>query len=86
MARIPEITVGVTNILQDIYDSEINITISWFWDGGIDIGIGDAINGFKDENNFDTILEAMRWLRQRLVELYPESDFAKKWSNEDAPQ
>lgn len=82
MARIPEITVDVTNILQDIYDSEINITISWFWDMGINVDIGDAINGIKDENNFDTIIEAMGWLCQRLAELYPESDFAQKWSIE----
>jgi len=27
--------------LQKIYDSEINIRISWLWDGGIDVMLGD---------------------------------------------
>jgi hypothetical protein len=26
--------------LQKIYDSEINIRISWLWDGGIDVRLG----------------------------------------------
>ena len=35
--------------LQKIYDSEINVTISWFWDGGIDVRLGDEMNGFVAE-------------------------------------
>jgi hypothetical protein len=27
--------------LQRIYDSEINVRISWLWDGGIDVRLGD---------------------------------------------
>jgi hypothetical protein len=26
-------------ILPDLYDSEINVAISWLWDGGIDVGL-----------------------------------------------
>jgi hypothetical protein len=33
--------------IQRYYDSEKNATISWFWDGGFYIHIGDYINGFK---------------------------------------
>jgi len=32
--------------LQKIYDSEINISIGWFWDGGITLRLGDEMNGF----------------------------------------
>lgn len=29
---------------QRIYDSEINVEIGWFWDGGIDVGIPGNVN------------------------------------------
>jgi hypothetical protein len=31
--------------LQKIYDSEINISMSWMWDGGIRVRLGDEIGG-----------------------------------------
>ena len=68
----------IADILQEIYNEEINMTISWFWDEGIDIIIGDDANGIKAKSNFDTIKEAMRWLSKKIVELYPDSDFAKR--------
>jgi hypothetical protein len=41
--------------LQKIYDSEINIRISWLWDGGIDVWIGDDMNGYLAQ---DTVASA----------------------------
>ena len=35
--------------LQKIYDSEINISISWLWDDGIVVRLGDTINGYLAE-------------------------------------
>jgi hypothetical protein len=32
--------------LQNIYDSEINIRIGWLWDGGVEVQLGDEMNGF----------------------------------------
>lgn len=72
-------TVDVSNILQDIYDSEINITISWFWDSGINAIIGDTTNGVKKARGFDTIIEALAWLKVTIIELYPDSEFAEKY-------
>jgi hypothetical protein len=37
--------------LQRIYDSEINVRISWLWDGGIDVRLGDEMNGYLAEEN-----------------------------------
>jgi hypothetical protein len=34
-------------ILDDLYASEINYTISSDWDGGINVGLGNERNGFK---------------------------------------
>jgi hypothetical protein len=35
-----------------IYDSEINVRISWFWDCGFEVRLGDEINGFLVEETF----------------------------------
>jgi hypothetical protein len=32
--------------LQRIYDSEINVRIGWLWDGGIEVRLGDDVNGY----------------------------------------
>ena len=32
--------------LQKIYDSESNVRISWLWDGGIDVSLGDDLGGY----------------------------------------
>jgi len=43
--------------LQKIYDSEINVRISWFWDGGIDVRLGDEMNGFLAQESVASINE-----------------------------
>ena len=35
--------------LQRIYDSEINVRIGWLWDGGIEVQLGDDMNGYLAE-------------------------------------
>ena len=65
--------------LKDLYDSEINWSLSTFWDGGIDVKLGDELNGFKDEANFDTIGECVDWLVEAACAYYPLSTFAKKY-------
>ena len=37
--------IDVEAILDDLYASEINVDISWLWDGGIDVRLGDQLNG-----------------------------------------
>ena len=81
MATVDTLTFDISNILQDIYDSEINLTISWFWDEGINIVIGDNTNGIRKARNFDTIRQALSYLAVAVSEMYPDSDFARKWTN-----
>jgi hypothetical protein len=38
------------SIMQDLYHSEINVSVSWFWDGGIEVKLGDPLNGFVAED------------------------------------
>jgi hypothetical protein len=40
-ARKVDELMNLEEILQALYDSEINAAISWLWDGGIDVRLGD---------------------------------------------
>lgn len=59
--------------LQWLYENEINFTISAFFDGGIDIKLGDTMNGWKAEHTFDAddIDEGLHWLVDKAIEHYP---------------
>ena len=69
---------GLEPILADLYNSEINASISWLWDGGIDVSLGDDLNGFVTGDQVATLAQAAEWLRASAVEHYPDSEFAKK--------
>ena len=63
--------------LQKIYDSEINVSISWLWDGGMDVRLGDAVNGFRAEETFADAAEIAPWLQQAIAHFYPNSTYAR---------
>ncbi len=72
-------------MLQDLYDSEINVRISWNWDAGIDVQLGglpgyNESAGCVDKDTVNTIEEAEQWLKEKAIEFYPNSVFAKKYS------
>ena len=75
--------ISVAPVLSDLYASEINASVSWFWDGGFDVALGDAMNGWRAKASFDSYIEALEWLRDRACEAYPESEFAKKYAKAD---
>jgi hypothetical protein len=49
--------VNLTDELQRIYDSEINIRISWLWDGGIDVWLGDDVNGYVAQQTVSSVAD-----------------------------
>lgn len=63
-------------IFRDLYFSEINFSLSCFYDGGFDVKLGDSMNGFKAEDNFDKLDQAAEWLHRKACEFYPNSYFA----------
>jgi hypothetical protein len=65
----------LTEILVSLYASEINTSISWLWDGEIDVKLGDALNGYKARGKVNTFGEAAEWLRDQAVSHYPDSEF-----------
>lgn len=83
----------IGDILQAIYDSEINVSLSWLWDGGVDVCFNDGWRGPDSwtakttlRNRYsipnqrgDGFAEAVKWLAEKAIELYPDSTFAKRW-------
>lgn len=59
--------------LQLIYDSEINFSISTFWDGGFTVKLGDEVNGFIAERVCDTFEECVSFLIEKVRKHYPKS-------------
>jgi hypothetical protein len=70
---------SVEAILDDLYESEINASISWFWDNRIDVKLGDPLNGYAAEDKVSTLAEAAAWLRDQACQHYPDSEFARKY-------
>jgi len=64
-------------ILISLYASGINISISWIWDGDIDVKLGDPVNGYRAEGKVGTVTEIADWLRDQAVRHYPEQRFRK---------
>ena len=73
---------GLARILDDLYDSEINISISSDWDCGHCVQLGDERNGFKVSAYFIDSPNVASELIRMAIEHYPESDFSKKYSLE----
>ena len=61
--------------LQNIYDSESNVSISWLWDGRIDVKLGDEMNGYEAEANLCTVAEIVPWLQKAIHQHLPTSTY-----------
>ena len=57
--------------LQKIYDSEINVRIGWFWDGGIEVRLGDEVNGFLAEEYVQSVVEIIPCLQEAIAHFDP---------------
>ena len=81
--------INVEAVLDDLYASEINVEISWLWDGGIDVKVGrrrginvklgDPLNGYEAKGKVKTMAEAAVWLRDQACQHYSDSEFARKY-------
>ena len=67
----------ITAELQKTYNSEINVEISWLWDGGIEVRLGDRLNGFVAETNVPLVADILSWLQEAIAHFYPDSTYAK---------
>lgn len=67
------------SVFQDLYHSEINFSVSTFWDGGYDVKLGDEINGIRAEMSVDRWGQVEPWLTQAAIKHFPNSLFAKMY-------
>jgi hypothetical protein len=67
------------SVLQDLYHSEINFSISTFWDGGFDVKLGDPANGYVAETTVDRWGMVEPWLSSAAIEHFPKSLFAEMY-------
>jgi len=75
-----ELTDELASFLTDLHDSEINGEISWFFDNVWGAKLGDKLNGYVAEATELLLLgHAARWLCDRALEFYPDSEFAKEY-------
>jgi len=65
------------SIFQRLYDSEIDFEVASFYGAGIDVRLGDAINGFVAEGKVETWAEVEPWLRDQALAHFPDSKFAQ---------
>jgi hypothetical protein len=68
--------------LQKIYDSEINLSIGWLWDGGVTVRLGDEIGGYLAEETVESVSGIILWLQEAIVRFYPTSTYAKSLTAE----
>lgn len=66
------------DIMQQLYESEINCSISSFWDGGFTWKLGDPTNGYQAGGIAESYGDAAEALAAAARRHYPDSDFAKK--------
>ena len=62
------------SVFQEIYDSEINFSISVvLWDGGFEVKLGDNLNGFEAEDKREAWERRRKLVTQTATRLYPFS-------------
>jgi DNA-directed RNA polymerase subunit RPC12/RpoP len=68
--------------LQRIYDSEINVEISWLWDDGIEVRLGDRMNGYLAEATVPSVADILAWPQEAIAHFYPDSTYARGLATE----
>ena len=63
--------------IDKIYNSELNFSITCFWDSGYTIKLGDEHNGFVEESFAKNWREAQDVLVGMVLRRYPDCNFAK---------
>jgi hypothetical protein len=64
--------------LQRVYDSEINMQIGWLWDGGVEVRLGDDMNGYEAAVTLESVRETLPWLQEAIAHFYPDSTMRRR--------
>jgi hypothetical protein len=66
-------------IIEALHDSEINGSVSWFFDNVWSVALGNPHKGIDAEATVSSPQEAAEWLRANAARLHPDSKFAKRF-------
>ena len=69
---------NLVNELKRIGRSEINWSISYFYDDCWQVRLGDDLNGFTWEVSFGSIERAVNKLIQEIIKQFPNSEYVKE--------
>ena len=69
---------GIINELKEIGQSEINWSLSYFYDNIWVVKLGDDMNGYKWGGSFMTLNYAIDKLIEAVILYYPTSDYVKR--------
>ena len=72
------------SVFQELYDSEINFTISVLWEGGFDVKLGDNLNGFDAEATLARWSDVESWMTQTPTRLHPFRNLQGTSVNQEA--
>ena len=80
MAGTAENKTSSADIIQRLHASEVNGSISWFFDVVWVCRIGDDLNGWKLDSKADDFESAIRDLAEKTFEQFPRSKFGESWA------
>lgn len=67
--------VRISEELKRIGRSEINFSISYFFDDCWQVRLGDDLNGFTHESSYDSIERSVNKLIQEIIKQFPTSNY-----------
>jgi hypothetical protein len=83
---------SLETVLKDLHESEINAGLQTFHPDGLRIWIGDQLNGLtasahmaRGDRGWLVDGTIARWLHEKAVALYPDSDYARRSSPQATP-
>jgi hypothetical protein len=82
----------IGDILQAVYDSEINLSLSWCWDLGVEVKVYNTDsageqwrfcevirNEHHGPHRHDAVAAAIQWAVEQIIEHDPTSGFSGQW-------
>jgi hypothetical protein len=66
-------------IIEALHESEINGSVSWFFDNVWGVVLGNPHKGIEAEATVYSSQEAAEWLCSNAARLHPDSKFAKRF-------
>jgi hypothetical protein len=58
--------------LQKIHDAELGLTITWLWEGGVDLGLVHK-SGVAVEGNVEQFADVLPWLEGAIKKYFPKA-------------